>query len=130
MERLKERVAIAQQALATFQEALLADLTDRSKRDAAILRFAYTFEATQKCAQLLLAEQGGLQVVGPKTIARASFQSGFLEEGETERALRMVDDRNLVVHTYNERLAIELARRLHGHAAVLSSWIERMRARV
>lgn len=130
MERLKERVAIAEAALATFQESLREDLALRSNRDAAILRFTYTMEATMKAAQLFHDEVGGLRLAGPKSIVRASFQGGLLEEAETERALRMVDDRNLVVHTYNEKLAIELTKRLPGHQAILALWLSRLRSRV
>lgn len=42
----------------------------------------------------------------------------------------MVDDRNLVVHTYNEKLAVELAKRLHGHHAILAVWLGRLRERI
>jgi len=36
----------------------------------------------------------------------------MLDDGETERALAMVDDRNLTVHTYNEELAQAIYARL------------------
>ena len=38
----------------------------------------------------------------------------MLDDGETERALAMVDDRNLTVHTYNEELAQAIYARLGG----------------
>jgi hypothetical protein len=57
VERLSERLAEARQALTTFAE--LARRRDLSvlERDAAIMRFAYTFEATWKAAQLYLYER-------------------------------------------------------------------------
>lgn len=129
MERLKERIGIAEAALATFQESLREDLGKRSLRDAAILRFAYSMEATLKAVQHYHDEAGGLRLVGPKSLVRASFQAGLLGEEEAERALKMVDDRNLVVHTYNEELAIALAKRLAGHMAVLAGWLARLAER-
>jgi nucleotidyltransferase substrate binding protein (TIGR01987 family) len=130
MDRLKERLAIAATAHGTFHRALEADLSQANARDVAILRFAYTFEAVVKTAQLFLANAEGLDLAGPKSIVRASFRAGLLDEGQADRALRMVNDRNLVVHTYNEKLAVELASRLHGHAAVLRAWLDRMQERV
>ncbi len=41
----------------------------------------------------------------------------------------MAQDRNLVVHTYNEDLAIELYGRLAGHASSLSAWLAAMESR-
>lgn len=38
----------------------------------------------------------------------------------------MVDDRNLVVHLYNEALAVELERRLAAHVTLLASWLDAM----
>ncbi|MCZ6574514.1 MAG: nucleotidyltransferase substrate binding protein, partial [Planctomycetota bacterium] len=43
---------------------------------------------------------------------RAARDAGMLDDGETERALAMVDDRNLTVHTYNEELAQAIYARL------------------
>lgn len=130
MERLKERVSIAENARSTFELALREDLGVREHRDVAILRFTYTMEATLKAIQLYFDAVGGLELAGPKSLVRASFQGGLLEEAQAERALKMVDDRNLVVHTYNERLAIELSKRLHGHHAILAVWLDRLRERL
>ena len=48
---------------------------------------------------------------------RAARDAGMLDDGETERALAMVDDRNLTVHTYNEELAQAIYARLGGPGA-------------
>ena len=39
----------------------------------------------------------------------------------------MVDDRNLVVHLYNQALAVALERRLAGHVTLLASWLDAMK---
>ncbi len=104
MERLGERLAEARRALVTFEE--LARRRERSiiERDAAIMRFAYTFEAVWKAAQLYLYEREGLEVGSPKQSVRASRRVGLLTDEQAESALSMTDDRNLVVHVYRENM--------------------------
>lgn len=53
MDRLEERLALADNALRTFQQ-ILAEPFSEVVRDSAILRFIYTFETVWKAAQLYL----------------------------------------------------------------------------
>ena len=126
MERLSERLAEAHRALATFEE--LARRRERSiiERDAAIMRFAYTFEAAWKAAQLYLYEREGLEVGSPKQSIRASRRVGLLTDEQAESALSMTDDRNLVIHVYREAVASDLETRLHLHAMTLAAWLGAM----
>lgn len=126
MERLSERLAEARRALATFEE--LARRRERSiiERDAAIMRFAYTFEAAWKAAQLYLYEREGVEVGSPKQSIRASRRVGLLTDEQAESALSMTDDRNLVIHVYREAVASDLETRLHLHAMTLAAWLGAM----
>lgn len=110
MERLSERLAEAETALASFNE--LVRRTDRSvvERDAAIMRFTYTFEAVWKTAQRYLYEHEGLDIGSPKQAIRASRRIGLVTDEQAEAALRMADDRNLVVHVYRDAAARDLDR--------------------
>lgn len=38
-----------------------------------------------------------------------------------------MDDRTLVVHLYNEALAVELERRLVGHVTLRAAWLDAMK---
>ncbi|SDM70837.1 Nucleotidyltransferase substrate binding protein like [Geoalkalibacter ferrihydriticus] len=60
MDRLKERLEMAEKALGSFQDLPLGKNVDDIVRDAAIQRFEYTFEAVWKAAQLYLREKEGL----------------------------------------------------------------------
>jgi nucleotidyltransferase substrate binding protein (TIGR01987 family) len=126
VERLGERLAEARRALATFEE--LARRRGRSiiERDAAIMRFAYTFEAVWKAAQLYLYEREGVEVGSPKQAIRASRRVGLLSDEHAESALSMTDDRNLVIHVYREAVASDLETRLHRHATTLATWLSGM----
>jgi nucleotidyltransferase substrate binding protein (TIGR01987 family) len=123
VERLSQRIAEAGRALMSFEE--LAHQRERSvvERDAALMRFAYTFEAGWKAAQLYLYEHEGLEVGSPKQAVRASRRVGVLTDDQAESALKMVDDRNLVAHVYREAAAHDLETRLHLHAGTLADWL-------
>ena len=73
MERLRERLDVAQKALATLQEALAETNPTVIVRDAAIQRFEYTFEAVWKTGQEFLRRQEGLDVGSPKGVLRGLF---------------------------------------------------------
>ena len=127
MERLSERLAEAETALASFNE--LVRRADRSvvERDAAIMRFTYTFEAVWKTAQRYLYEHEGVDAGSPKQAIRASRRIGLVTDEQAAAALRMADDRNLVVHVYREAVARDLDSRLCEHAATLGAWLAAMR---
>lgn len=130
MERVKERLAVARKALLTLRE-----LTDKPKlteveRDAAIQRFEYTFEAVWKAAQLYLNEMEGVTANSPKSAVRASWQTGLFDEKTAQTALRMVEARNLTVHTYNEKLARSVYRQITGYVDILQEWLENMEKNV
>ncbi len=130
MERVKERLAVARKALQTLRE-----LTDKPKlteveRDAAIQRFEYTFEAVWKAAQLYLNEVEGLIANSPKGTVRFSWQAGLFDEKTAQAALRMVEARNLTVHTYNEKLAKSVYRDITKYVEVLQKWLDEMQKNV
>ncbi len=108
MERLKQRIAIAKQALSALQEVLAMPYS-AIVRDAAIQRFEFTFEVLWKLAQIYLHQKEGLDINSPKSVLRSCFQVNLLaSEEQVVIALKMADDRNLTVHTYNEKLAMQI----------------------
>ncbi|WP_315862888.1 MULTISPECIES: HI0074 family nucleotidyltransferase substrate-binding subunit [unclassified Thermosynechococcus] len=128
MDRLRERLVVAQRALAALQELPLGKRTDTIIRDAAIQRFEYTLEAVWKAAQLYLREREGLDIASPKGVIRACLAVGLLTPEEGRLALKMVDDRNLTVHTYNETLADAIFSRLAQHAMLMDRWLAALAA--
>jgi hypothetical protein len=50
----------------------------------------------------------------------------FLNEQETETAIRMTDDRNLTNHTYDEDLADEIFNKLPEYYALLKIWYDKL----
>ena len=129
MERLRERLSLAEKALATLDEVETLALPDAVARDVAIMRFIYTFEACWRALQRYLNLVEGVEVETPKACMRGARDAGLLSDQETETALVMVDDRNLTVHTYNEELAKQIVGRMADHVSVMRSLLAAMTAR-
>lgn len=97
-------------ALNSFNKALTESKTEFT-RDAAIQRFEYSFELFWKVAKIFLAQKG-LVVYSPKDCVRELGNLNIFQVEEVELALNMAQDRNLSVHTYDEKMADELYSRL------------------
>ena len=130
MDRLEERIETAARAYATLDDVLAMDLPPTVRRDVAIIRLVYTFEAIWKAAQRLLADVEGIEVGTPNGVIRGCRDTGLLSDADTEAALAITRDRNLSVHIYNEELAEQIFSRLPGHVRVLGFWLEAMRQRL
>ncbi len=130
MERIKERLADALRALATFEKVAGLKKPSEIERDAAIQRFEYTFETTWKTAQAYLADQGLTEIGSPKSVIRASFKMEMFDKETAQKLMSLVDDRNLTAHTYREEFAAKLYGRLAGHAALLRLWLTEIQKRL
>lgn len=130
MERVKERLQVARQAVATLGKVVGKKPVSDIERDAAIQRFEYSFEATWKAAQMYLREMEGVEQASPKGVIRASYQVRVLDEQQTESALKMTDQRNLTVHTYNEVLAQSIYARLEGYYHLMIQWLDALEVRL
>jgi len=127
MDRLRERLNLASRALDRLAEVSHLAAPLDLERDAAIQRFEYTFEAVWKATQRYLHLIEGVRVGSPKACLRAAADAGLLEADATERALAMVDYRNLTVHTYNEEVARAIYERLEGHTRLLDLLLSSMK---
>lgn len=126
MERLKERITVANRALETLKELALIAKPTKTERDAAIQRFEYTFEACWKAAQRYLQEVEGLTTGSPKGCIRASRETELLSTKEAILGLKMTDDRNLTVHTYDESIANSIFKNLPAYVNLMGHWLNTM----
>ena len=92
-------------------------------RDSAIQRFEFTFEIAWKFVKALI-EREGIICRSPRTCFRELFSAGLIDEETVRELLKMVEDRNLTVHTYREEVAEELFNRLSGYLKALEKLIE------
>jgi nucleotidyltransferase substrate binding protein (TIGR01987 family) len=96
MERLKQRIQIANKAIKTLDEVLAIESPNAIERDALIQRFEYSFEAIWKTVKMFLNSVEGVEANSPKAVVRASMGTGLFSEEMTRQALVMVDDRNSI----------------------------------
>lgn len=130
MERLKERIADARRALATFQKNVGLAAPTEDQRDSAIKRFEFSFEAVWKAVQHYLEIREKLTIGSPGSCIRASRDISLLSDVEARGALKMAAESNLSVHTYKEDLAKEIYGHLPRHFSLLTKWLDRMEERL
>jgi len=99
------------EALDRLGESLDISDVDSIVRDAAIKRFEVCFELAWKAVQKA-ARSEGLDCASPRSCFQHAWRLGWVEEAPT---ITMIEDRNLTVHTYDERLAIEVHARIRAH---------------
>lgn len=114
----------------TKLSSLIRDLTKAKKRleeaaklkptrihkDAVIQRFEFCFELTWKMLQAYIRDQG-LDCGSPKNCLRTAAQIGLIKN--LKKWFLYLDARNLVSHTYNEKLADKV----YSHAVKFPSSI-------
>ncbi|MCH9020340.1 MAG: nucleotidyltransferase substrate binding protein [Proteobacteria bacterium] len=130
MERLRERINLAAKALETLEDVETIELPAGARRDVAIMRLVYTFEALWRALQRYLAVVEGVEAGTPKSCLRAARDAGLLSDEQTEAALKLVDDRNLTVHIYNDALAAEIFGRVPGHIGLMRTLLDDMSKKI
>jgi nucleotidyltransferase substrate binding protein (TIGR01987 family) len=95
------------------------------RRDSGIMCFIFTYELTWKMMKRA-AERGGLEVRSPRDAIRAAFRLGLIEDEPlwTET----LDMRNAATHTYNEKLANDIYRKLPGVHKLYEKFLSRLKA--
>jgi len=100
-----------QQTIKTLQVSLDMKKSEIT-RDASIKRFEYTYELLWKCVKIFLREKIGLDSFSPKDCFRELLKNQLLSAEDTEELLKMVDDRNKIIHTYNEDFSEALYKKI------------------
>jgi nucleotidyltransferase substrate binding protein (TIGR01987 family) len=100
-------------ALARLEEALALPEGDPISRDVVILRFVLAYETGWKALQRCLAAEK-IEARYPKEVFRQAYQAGWL--AREAPWIRMLDDRNLVAHTYNEATAARIYADIKSYA--------------
>ena len=129
MESLKKRLELAANALDRLGELTEKETLSEVERDALIQRFEFCFEIMWKCGKDYLLDMDGLEAASPRKVIRLLREVGILDDEETTLALALADDRNLTAHTYDEKTAIAIAKRICDYEPLMRSWHQRMTGR-
>lgn len=94
-------------AVKTLEQSLNQE-EDEFIQDSIIKRFEYCFELCWKTAKFLLSEKFGVDIYSPKECFRELRRNQLISDEDAELFLEMTNDRNEVIHTYNQNFADEL----------------------
>lgn len=93
-------------------ETILAQKKSEIVRDAGIKRFEFTFELSWKTTKLFLLEYYGTTVNSPKACFRELCRNKLLTDIDAEKCLTMTDDRNEIIHSYDENFSKRLFQKI------------------
>lgn len=98
-----------EKAVSRLDEILREEKTDVT-RDSAVKRFEMAFDLAWKLVKTYLFEAKGILCYAPKECFREAYRAGILDYDEFW--LTVTDMRNEAVHTYSEKFAEHLYKRL------------------
>lgn len=81
------------------------------EKEGMVRRFEYTFERSWKTLKDYL-ESRGVQVQFPRDIIKEAFSAGIIHDGEVW--MSMLDNRNLMSHTYQEEILKDVVNNIHS----------------
>lgn len=112
MDRLHEKYEQFEAAVSRLREALedYRSTPLSSVRDGVIQRFEFCAELAWKTMREYLLDQGYTEINSPKAVIRQAFAYGMIEDADGW--IRLMNDRNLTSHVYDERTAEEIFRRI------------------
>lgn len=128
--RWEQRLANYERALAQLVDAVelaharpLSDL----ERQGLIQAFEFTHELAWNVMKDYFAYQGNSALTGSRDAVREAFSKGLIEDGEGW--MEMIRSRNQTSHTYNEKVAEEIAGRIVSlYAGLFQTFLARMQA--
>ena len=97
-------------SLERLNESLHEDLSVSSSiLDGTIQRFEFCFELAWKLMKAVL-QYKGIEVNSPRAAIKEAYRNNIIQDGDGW--IKMLDDRNLTSHTYDEELAKEIYKKI------------------
>ena len=104
-----------------FEKAYLelceyTNLPIQNNRDKAgiIKAFEFTFELAWKTFQKI-AREDGIHTGGPKSSLKFAFQTDLITNDKESVWLDMLNDRNLLSHTYQHEISLKILKRIQNN---------------
>ncbi len=127
MKRSKNNfIEYLDQALKQLNAYLLKPVEDDRDKAGIIQAFEFSFELTWKVLQKIAGKQG-VQIASPKAAFSFALQAGIILPDEESNWTRMLEDRNLTSHSYDQDLAHEIYQRIRdSHSGSLTTLFLRL----
>lgn len=107
--RWKQRFAHFRKAFSLLEQTMTIAHPSDAERAGLIQFFEMAFELAWKVLKDYLEEEG-FTVQSPRDTIKQAFQAGLLENGHIW--LEALKDRNLTVHTYEEKIAVAVEQKI------------------
>jgi nucleotidyltransferase substrate binding protein (TIGR01987 family) len=145
MAEIVKKIGILNKALATLkrsielseecEKAFKNDSTVRNKeffvgmRDSMIQRFEFSFDLFWKALKVYLTEVEKVvsDSASPRLILRECAQNGVMSEAEGNKAMDMLDSRNMTSHTYREEIAVSEAAKIPAYYNLMYTITNRLK---
>lgn len=133
MERITDRY----RALILSQEAFIRaldlyqskfSLAQKAEREAylasIIKHFELLYEMLWKFLKAYLMEEYGIETIGSKSIFRACYATGLIDQKMLDQLLEVVEIRNKMAHVYDEAAALATSKTIIAHYEAMRTLIE------
>ena len=107
--RWKQRFVHFRKAFVLHEQTMTIEHPSDAERAGLIQFFEMAFELSWKVLKDYLEEEG-FTVQSPRDTLKQAFQAGLLENGHVW--MEALQDRNLTVHTYEEKIAIAVEQKI------------------
>jgi nucleotidyltransferase substrate binding protein (TIGR01987 family) len=107
--RWKQRFVHFRKAFLLLEQTMTIEHPSDAERAGLIQFFEMSFELAWKVLKDYLEEEG-FTVASPRDAIKQAFQVGLLEDGHVW--IEALKDRNLTVHTYEEKIAIAVEQKI------------------
>lgn len=113
------------QAISALKEVLAVE-KNKITRDSALLRFQLCFELAWKAIKTRARDEG-VECFSPKSCFQTAFQLNLVDYDESW--INMVNDRNLIVHLYEEQMSDEIYERLTNYLTLFEKLYSRLKSK-
>lgn len=104
-DKLEKSLMNLKKAIDRFAEAL-QEPESSIVMDATIQRFEFTYELMWKTLKTFLEDIHGIRAVSPRLVFKEAYALSIIEQEDI--FLEMIQSRNLLSHTYNEKQAEQI----------------------
>lgn len=111
-----------QKAVSRLEESVTQEKTIE-RRDSALMRFQLSFDSCIKSIKEYMRTQGK-ETYTAKQVLKAAFEVGLIEHNP--EWLQMVNDRNEIIHSYNEEIAEAIYSKLPEYLELFKSLIPKL----
>jgi len=108
--RWKQRFENFEKAYFQLKEFIEKKSLNKFEEQGLIKSFEYTYELSWNLIKDYLVYQGTVGITGSRDAIRKGFNLGLINNGD--EWMKMIEDRILTVHTYNEETANEISHRI------------------